>query len=85
MNGCTGRLQSELLLDVGSETEFGKPLEKFDEVLRYIFPINHVAKVFFRGQKYEGDFRTPWFPASICIVRLDAGQATELVYDVSSH
>ena len=25
---------------------------------RYILPINHVAKIFFRGQKYEGDFRT---------------------------
>ena len=40
-------------------------MESFGEVLRYILPINHVAKVFFRGQKYEGDFRTPWPPAHV--------------------
>ena len=68
-----------------SETELAQPLEKFDEVLRYIFPINYIAKVFFRGQKYEGDFRTPWFPALISPVRLDARQTAKLHSDVFPH
>ena len=24
----------------------------------YILPVNHIAKIFFRGRRYEGDFRT---------------------------
>jgi len=27
-------------------------------ITAYILPINHIARVFFRGQKFEGDFRT---------------------------
>jgi len=27
-------------------------------IVAYILPVNHVSKIFYRGQRYEGDFRT---------------------------
>lgn len=50
-------------------------------IIAYLIPMNHVSRIFYRGQKYEGDFRTTHTKMVLCcepIVTM-GGEATERV------
>jgi len=52
----------------------------FIAICAYIVPINHVSKVFFRGQRFEGDFRTTHTRAVLNAEQISMlrGEAAEL-------